>query len=79
MSLSNPEPQAAVAAILNLPPPRTHLTPIAVTWFPYSSGRAPPSVTGMDTFQHPLLGGQLSGGEAGCLKGKKREVPGTLT
>ena len=77
MSLSNPEPQAAVAAILNLSPPPTHLTPIAITWFPYR--RAPPSVTGMDTFQHPLLGGQLSGGEAGCLKGKRREVPGTLT
>lgn len=47
MVQSNHEPQAAAAAILS---PGT----TAVTRFPNSSGRAPPSVTGMDTSQHPL-------------------------
>lgn len=43
MVQSNHEPQAAAAAILS--PGTTAVT---------RSGRAPPSVTGMDTSQHPL-------------------------
>ena len=37
-------------------------------------------MTETDTLQHPLpLQGHLSGGEAHCFKGKRREVPGILT
>lgn len=66
------EPQAPATTIL--------LAQTSDALFPYDSGRVPPSMAGMDIFEHPPpLGSQLSGREAGGFKGKRRKVSPILT
>lgn len=66
------EPQAPATTIL--------LAQTSDALFPYDSGRVPPSMAGMDIFEHPPpLGSQLSGRETGGFKGKRRKVFPILT